>query len=386
MRHLVLSPCTFGDDNTKTILTNISVCVLHSPAFVPYVQPCYEAIYKLLDHPQEDIRKVSIEALTQFVLTLHKNNDAASVQNATVILIPKLAEIIKSDEECPVVMTALDSYGQLLKEMKQMAVSTEELKTTIFACIQDVLNSKVACQFNEPQGGADEEQEESEYDEALIEIAGDVLPKLGEALTPDEFALYFGRICPLLAKKIEKTKNVEELAAQRSFAFGTLSECFRPLQSYTGTWFESLLPLYLQGIEDQCEQVRQNSVFGLGELAMWSDEKSYDKFPVILQALSAAVAQEQHAGTLDNICGALARLILTNFNLIPLAQVMPVFVQHLPLREDFDENHSIFKCFHVLFTHGQEALVAVLDRIIMVGLHILYKEEYKNDGEFYTDD
>lgn len=197
------------------------ICIRFRPAFVPYVQPCYEAIYKLLDHPQEDIRKVAIEALTQFVLTLHKNNDAVSVQNATVILIPKLAELIKSDEECPVVMTALDAYGQLLKEMKQLTVTTEDLKTTIFGCIQDVLNSKVACQFNEPQTGGDEEdQEESEYDEALIELAGDILPRLGEALTPDEFALYFGRICPILAKKIEKSKHSEELSAQRSFAFG----------------------------------------------------------------------------------------------------------------------------------------------------------------------
>lgn len=314
-------------------------------------------------------------------MTLHKNNDAVSVQNATVILIPKLAELIKSDEECPVVMTCLDAYVQLLKEMKQLTVTTEELKTTIFGCIQDVLNSKVACQFNEPQAGGDEEdQEESEYDEALIELAGDVLPRLGEALTPDEFALYFGRICPILAKKIEKSKHCEELSTQRSFAFGTLSECFRPLQGYTGTWFESLLPLYLQGIQDQCEQVRQNSVFGLGELALWAADKSYDKFPVILQALSAAVAQEQHAGTLDNICGALARLILTNFNLIPLAQVLPVFVQHLPLREDFDENHSIFKCFQILLTQENEAIALVLEKIIAVGLYVLY-QQYKNDGK-----
>lgn len=139
----------------------------------------------------------------------------------------------------------------------------------------------------------------------------------------------------------------------------------------------------MQGLQDKNDQVRQNTVFGLGELVLFSEEKSYDKFPQILQALSAAVAQEDSPGTLDNICGALARLIMTNYQLVPLEHVLPVFVQKLPLREDFDENHSIFKCFQILLTQGCEALLPILDRVILIGLHVLYKAEYKDDGKHY---
>lgn len=373
----------FLDEKEEAVLALRQIAEHTGVAFVPYIQPCYEAIYKLLDHPQEDIRKVAIDALTQLVVSLHATGDAASVHGAVTVLIPKLAEIVKTDEECPVVMTVLESYAVLLKELKQLAVSNEDLKTTIFGGVMEVLQSKVACQFNEPLAGAgaDDEQEESEYDEALIELAGDVLPKLGEALQPEEFALYFGRVMPLLAAKIEKARRNEELESQRSFAYGTLSECFRPLQSYTATWFTALLPLFVEGVQDDCSQVRQNAVFGLGELVLFSGEKAYDQFPVILQTLSAAVAQEQHAGVLDNICGALARLIMTNYSLIPLDQVLPVFVEHLPLREDYDENGSVFKCFQILFTQGSEALLPVLDRVIMVGLHVLYRKDYKDERE-----
>jgi hypothetical protein len=44
----------------------------------------------------------------------------------------------------------------------------------------------------------------------------------------------------------------------------------------------------------------------------------------ILQALSASVAKESHAGTLDNICGALAKMIIANSAGIPLEQVMQI--------------------------------------------------------------
>lgn len=39
---------------------------------------------------------------------------------------------------------------------------------------------------------------EAEQDELLLESAGDVIPKFGAAITPDEFVLYFPNILQLL--------------------------------------------------------------------------------------------------------------------------------------------------------------------------------------------
>lgn len=136
----------------------------------------------------------------------------------------------------------------------------------------------------------------------------------------------------------------------------------------------------MHGLQDNSQQVRQNCVFGLGELVLHSGAVAYTQFPTILSALSVAVAQEEHPSTLDNICGALARLILTNFQLIPLEQVLPVFVQKLPLREDFAENLSIFKSFAVLWTQKPDTLSPILDGVIMVGLHVLHRKQYSGEG------
>lgn len=171
------------------------------PAFVPHISECFENIYKLLDHSSEDVRRSALEALAQFIVLMNQSNDDANVQKGITIFVPKAAEIIKTDDDCQVVMTGLDTYGILLKELKHKAIFTEELKSTIFTCIQNVLNSKVSCQLYDEQAD-DEEQEESEYDEALINVAGDVLPKFGGAMSPDEFATYFKQILPILAAKI----------------------------------------------------------------------------------------------------------------------------------------------------------------------------------------
>lgn len=357
-------------------------CRRYSVAFTQYIQPCFEAIYKQLDHPQSSIRKVVVEALAQFTVSLFQLNDLAGTQKAVAIIVPKFAELLKTDEEIPVALSVFEAYIELLTKLKSQAIYNEELRTHIFSCIHDVFCSKVACQFSDNTGEEEGQEDEGEYYVALVELAGDVLPKFGAAMQPTEFAMYFGRILPIIVEKLEKGRNNEDLQSDRSLAYGTLSESFQALQGCTATWFESLLPLYLAGLQDEYEQARQNAVFGLGELVFYAEEKAYDKYPQLLQALSQVVSREEHPGTLDNVCGALARLIISNSKLVPLEQVLPVFVQKLPLREDFHENKSVFKSFQVLLTQNNEAFLKTLDRVILIGLHILARNEFKDDGRF----
>lgn len=47
-------------------------------------------------------------------------------------------------------------------------------------------------------GDIGDDETESEQTELLLECAGDVIPKFGNAMTPDEFVLYFSNILQLL--------------------------------------------------------------------------------------------------------------------------------------------------------------------------------------------
>lgn len=342
------------------------------------MQPSFEAIYKQLDNI--NIRKTATEALAQFTVSLYQLNNIDGAKNAISIIVPKFAEELKNDEDIHTAMAVFEAYSVLLNTMKSEALFNEDLKNHIFSCIHDVLASKVACQFND--NTCDEENDDSEYLVALRELAGEVLPKFGSSLPPQEFEMYFSRALPLLLEKLEKSRNNEDLNSERSLVYGTLSECFSALQQCTANWFDTLLPLYLAGVLDEYEEARQNAVFGLGELVLFSGEKAYAQFPQILQALSQIVAVEKDEGVLDNICGSLARMITSNSTLVPLDHVLPVFVQKIPLRKDFHENKAVFKAFHVLLAQGSEAFLKALDRVIMVGLHVLGENEYKDDGTY----
>ncbi|XP_037819285.1 importin-4 [Lucilia sericata] len=367
---------SYLDEKEEAILALKEFAQHTGAAFIPYLEQSYKNVYKMIDHPQEDIRKVSIDALTTFIIALYKQNDVQGVGNAITILIPKLGQIVRDDEEVSVVLAALESFSDILKELKHVALPDDKLTDTIFTCINDVLLGKVACQFDEPAGGNDDDAEESEYDEAIVEGAGNLLPLFGHAMQPEKFAMYFGRAYPIIVSKLQKAKKNEELESQRAFVYGALAECFGALKSCTGTYFDTFCPLMIDGLSDDFYQARQNAVFGLGELVLYAEEKSFEAYPHILMALSQAVANEKEPAALDNICGAIARLIITNCNLVPLNQVLPVLLQHLPLREDFDENASIFKCFKLLYIQCREAITPSIEQILAIAIHVLYKKEF----------
>lgn len=189
-------------------------------------------------------------------------NDIGGAKNAVSIIIPKFAEELKNDEDIHTAMAVFEAYSEVLNAMKEEALFNDDMKNHIFSCIHDVFASKVACQFNDNTG--DDENDDSEYLVALRELAGEVLPKFGHALQPQEFEIYFDRALPLLLEKFEKSRNNENLNSERSLIYGTLSECFSALKQCTANWFERLLPLYLVGVQDEYDEARQNAVFGIG--------------------------------------------------------------------------------------------------------------------------
>lgn len=193
---------SYMEEKEEAIIALKEIAEHTGAAFAPYIRTSFEEIYKLLNYPNEDVRQSSVEALCQFVISLYKLNNADGVKQALLMFVPKLSEIIHTDEERIVVMAALESFNQILGELGLATFEVEGHKDAIFSCIMDVLNGKVSCQFDEPE---EDEDEESEYDIAIMESAGEILPKFGKAMSSQEFFVYFSRISPFLMSKIVST-------------------------------------------------------------------------------------------------------------------------------------------------------------------------------------
>ncbi|KAF5282240.1 hypothetical protein FQA39_LY17660 [Lamprigera yunnana] len=374
---------SYVDEKEQACTTLKEFCVNVGAPFLPFLERSFQEVFKLLNFPQDDMRKAAVNTLQEFCIMFNKINTEQGKQGlyrALQMFIPKCAEIIRADEERQVVMCALDAYANLLEHLKGEVLVGEGHREAIMNCVIDILNLKTSCQDADLETAEDdaEEETEAEQDELLLEYAGDVIPKFGKAIQPGDFALYFPNILTLVGNRTKK-RNSE---SQRSFSYGTLAECMKALGVYISKYVDQLIKLWFTGAKDTSDEVRNNSVYGLGEMVLHGRDCVYSFYGDILQALSTLITKESHVGTLDNICGALAKLIIVNSSLVPLEQVFPVFVERLPLREDFQENEAIVKSFYGLYQQGNSILRQHLEGVIKIVAHIYSNNQTTNEGQF----
>jgi hypothetical protein len=67
------------------------------------------------------------------------------------------------------------------------------------------------------------------------------------------------------------------------------------------------------------------------------------------------------------VCGATvqARLILAVPQHMPLAQVVPVLFRALPLKEDFAENETVYRCADALFRNQFELAAPFIEHFLL---------------------
>ena len=159
-------------------------------------------------------------------------------------LVPKLCNFVEEESEHTIVVTALDSLTELLKHTKTGVTSLDKVPEMIVHCVSKIMKKECSCQDAEDEDGM-EEDEEAEEDEMLFEYAGEVLPNLGRAMSPDAFAPYFVGLLPWILKKTRKQATL----AERSFAVGALADCVEPLLGQLDKFLPHVLPIFNEAIK-----------------------------------------------------------------------------------------------------------------------------------------
>merc|ERR1719419_1223082 len=186
----------------------------------------------------------------------------------------------------------------------------------IVSCVQKIMKGECACQDMEAEDGG--EEEEAEQDGMLFEYAGEVLPNLGRAMTPQAFAPYFTGLLPNLLKKTKKQCSI----AERSFAIGAIADSMEPLTGVLDPFIQHLLPIFVETTTDTEDDCRNNAVFGLGEMILWGGPAMEQHYSAVLGTLSQLLQTETSPRVIDQIVGAVARAVVANISKVPTDDIV----------------------------------------------------------------
>ncbi|XP_053558339.1 importin-4 isoform X2 [Bombina bombina] len=348
-----------------------------SASFFPYLDSCFQEVCKHTEGPHNSVRSAAFEALVQFVCSMNmvcqRNPNEV---NTTVLqsyishVIPALLRGIMQDKERLVVMGILENLNKLLKDVKSLCVQNAERLEELCLVIRAVLQNKTACQDPEFE---DEDEQQPELDSMLIEHAGEGIPLVAAAVGGATFAPYFVGFLPLLLNKTKPSCSV----AQKSFSLGTLAECTAVLGTTAEQFVPQIFPAMLSGAKDEDDEVRSNSVFGLGVLAEHGGASMHQHYPKLLTLFSSLISSDKDLWVRDNVCGAVSRMIISHPQGVPIGQVFPVMLSTLPLKKDFEETTTVVKCITFLYEHFSAQVIEQINNITRFYAHVLGTKEIK---------
>ncbi|XP_053121119.1 importin-4 [Hemicordylus capensis] len=375
----------FMDEKEDSCVALGEIATNASVAFLPFLESSFQEVFKLLECPLINVRKSAFEALGQFCISLHRvcerdpsEPHSAALQKLLSMVLQVYTKGIREDKERQVAMAVLEMLGKLVKSCRQEAIREPGQLAELCRVIREVLEKKTACQGADvDEDGDDDDEEEAEYDSMLIEYAGEVIPALAEAAGGETFAPYFAGFLPLLLNKMKPSCS----SADKSFAVGTVAETVQGLGRAASSFVPRLLPLLMGAARDPDKEVCSNAVFGLGVLAEHGGEAMHEHYPKLLGLLSNIISQERSNRVADNVCGAVARMVMANPGGVPIGQVFPVLLHALPLKEDFEEYKTVFRCISFIYEHDPQQVLHQVGELLRASSSVLSSKHLPADGQ-----
>lgn len=221
-----------------------------------------------------------------------------------------------------------------------------------------------------------DDEESSEYDWLVIDTALDVIIGLSAALGSQ-----FSEPWKIFQKPVMKYASAQT-NFERSTAIGVIAECTSNMGAGVTEFTEPLLKLLLHRLTDEDNETKSNAAYAIGLLIFHStDSATY--LPAYKQILTKLepLLHTQIARTLDNASGCVCRMIMAHQDQVPVADILPVLVDLLPLKEDYEENKPIYECITGLYEHQNATIMSLTPKLLPVFAAVLDEPTEQLDPE-----
>lgn len=337
--------------------------------FVHYIN---DILKVLTDQIEESfsIGAIAIDTIWKIVAALNDSTNKFPVGAVSSSYVaPELLNIIKvarditlnsliSEYDISFVHPLLINLNDALREIGPIVIMDNGDSSSLEKlCVElmKLLKGEHPCQATELDEEKDDELDASEADVLLFDSSLDVLIALSIALGND-FNRIFASFKDVILKNMQSaSKN------KRSIVIGGLAEISNALGS-NNEYSADLLSVFVEVLaNDSYLDVKSNAAYGIGIIIFNSTAPITSAFQNILSSLSKLLAKAENENIDDeetkdmidrsyaNACGCVARMFLKSPELVPVDQILPVLLSHLPLKTAYEEYTPIFNLIIQLY-------------------------------------
>eukprot|EP01126_Amoeba_proteus_P004156 TRINITY_DN11407_c0_g1_i2.p1 TRINITY_DN11407_c0_g1~~TRINITY_DN11407_c0_g1_i2.p1 ORF type:complete len:483 (-),score=133.45 TRINITY_DN11407_c0_g1_i2:109-1557(-) len=377
---------------TKVAALNTLTLVAYNSKqhMIPYLEQCWTVVLHYLQYVHPTLRVTSrktAEALLTIVSVAYPppngvwkpgveaNQQPLSSQLSSLlnVVMPIYISCIERDPQVDVVVATINTLTQLIKQFGPAAV--EPHVGPLVSALGLIYNNGTQCQLEKDD---EEDLAEDYYDSqgedvqnkfSLLEETGLLLAALAKVFR-QRWNLYF----PLCEQLMPWLSNKEE--GLRSEAVATYAQIVEMLGEDVTPKLDFFITVGLRMMTDPYPISSSNAAYLAGLVCANTGAPSKQYYPSLLSAVPALFPHEE---SVDNACGLLGRMIMANPDAVPLEQVLPIMVSHLPLKRDMEENKSVYPVIAGLVLGRHPAVAPLLPTLVQLFCELLSDEGVQNE-------
>jgi len=359
-------------ETKKGGITAVGEMAAHTgAAFVPYMGEVMTVLLKAADNWHPLIKTEVADALASLVvpcvaqdhngeITWVKGDIAgpspmsANTTQAVAVILKALVTMMKDDTK-DVVGKACEGIQRIIELCGPHALSS-----VANDCLENtyaLLAKEAPCQQLEDYGEefGDEDDDHDSFMTSVCDLVGSFGRVMGQ-----HFVQYLPKFLPAVCGYAKSSRPPSD----RSMAIGCLGEIAQELGSGIAEhWSTVFYPAAIAGLADADDSVKRNAAFCIGVSCEGLGEVVTSQYAAMLQALSPLFVVDitegdTAAACVDNACAAVARMIKASPSHVPMAQVLPVMLKAMPLKNDMTENETVYNCLFGLLQQNQADLLA----------------------------
>ncbi|KAJ7955426.1 importin-5 [Quillaja saponaria] len=321
--------------------------------FFPWIDQVAPTLVPLLKfYFHEEVRKAAVSAMPELLRSaklaiekgLAQGRDGSYVKQLSDYIIPALVEALHKEPDTEICANMLDSLNECLEvsgtllEESQVRSIVDEIKQVITASSsrkRERAERARAEDFDAEEGELI--KEENEQEEEVFDQVGEILGTLIKTFKAS-FLPFFDELSSYLTPMWGRDKTPEE----RRIAICIFDDVAEQCREAAVKYYDTFLPFLLEACNDENPDVRQAAVYGLGVCAEFGGSMFK---PLVGEALSRLNTVIQNPNALqpdnlmayDNAVSALGKICQYHRDSINSAQVVPAWLNCLPIKGDLIE-------------------------------------------------
>ncbi|XP_011025146.1 PREDICTED: importin-5 [Populus euphratica] len=325
--------------------------------FFPWIDQVAPTLVPLLKfYFHEEVRKAAVSAMPELLRSaksavekgLSQGRNESYVKQLSDYIIPALVEALHKEPDTEICASMLDALNECLQisgvlvDEGQVRSVVDEIKLVITASSsrkRERAERAKAEDFDAEEGELI--KEENEQEEEVFDQVGEILGTLIKTFKAS-FLPFFDELSSYLTPMWGKDKTAEE----RRIAICIFDDVAEQCREAALKYYDTYLPFLLEACNDENPDVRQAAVYGLGVCAEFGGSvfkhlvgEALSRLNVVIRHPNAK--QPDNVLAYDNAVSALGKICQFHRDSIDSAQVVPAWLNCLPITGDLIEAKAV---------------------------------------------